>query len=208
MSVSWKCARDIQGEGGGGGELITRWFEWTAKLLKFDRATDQFPLPWRPSYPQLARRMMASSKRIRNERVPPRTRYTTPRWTRDPWSPLARDSSNFNKLYTFLLGKNLSLRSNEISYCTQMVLSKIRSGSIKRRRRKREERIVSKRIFGVQQATAKSRFNVIAWPCATVVSASRQPWTMRSLEGKVEVLLSGFFNQRKGWFVDIVERIA
>lgn len=75
------------------------------------------------------------------------------------WHEIRAISTNY---ILFCLEKNLSLRSNEISYCTQMVLSKIRSGSIKRRRRKREERIVSKRIFGVQQATAKSRFNVIA----------------------------------------------
>lgn len=56
-----------------------------------------------PCYPQLARRMMASSKRIRNERVPPRTRYTTPRWTRDP---SARDSNDFEiLLYFFPLRK-------------------------------------------------------------------------------------------------------
>lgn len=139
------------------------------------------------------------------------------KWTRAPTNPLhyapmnsrslISSSTRFQQIIYFFAWKKF-IPSLEISYCTQMVLSKIRSGSIKRRRRKREERIVSKRIFGVQQATAKSRFNVIAWPCATVVSASRQPWTMRSLEGKVEVLLSGFFNQRKGWFVDIVERIA
>lgn len=53
-----------------------------------------------PCYPQLARRMMASSKRIRNERVPPRTRYTTPR------DPSARDSNDFEiLLYFFPLRK-------------------------------------------------------------------------------------------------------
>lgn len=65
-----------------------------------------------PCYPQLARRMMASSKRIRNECVPPRTRYTTPRWTRDPSSPLLSLCPRFewfqNTSIFFSFAKNLA----------------------------------------------------------------------------------------------------